>query len=182
LKPGSSVVILGGGSIGQMTLQVALAAGAGKVILSEPVAKKRELALRLGAHAVIDPAHENLVERVIELTDKKGADVVIECVGVPATVSQMLKLVRRGGRCVLAGAPVKPVEMDFMAFWYGEVELVAAHATAWQFPRAMRLIERGLVNVEAALERVVPFSQAVEGLREAYQSKEVGKLVIEHGK
>ncbi|MGW8429292.1 zinc-dependent alcohol dehydrogenase [Peribacillus simplex] len=180
LKPGNSVVILGGGSIGQMTVQVALASGAGQVILSEPVAKKRELALKLGAHAVIDPINENLVERVKKLTDGKGANIVIECVGVPATVSQMLNLVKRGGRCVLAGAPVKPVEMNFLPLWYGEVELVAAHATAWQFPRAMKLIENGLVDVEAALERVVPFSEGVNALEEAYKSNEIGKLVIQH--
>ncbi|MGG0464548.1 zinc-dependent alcohol dehydrogenase [Priestia aryabhattai] len=180
LKPGNSVVILGGGSIGQMAVQVALASGAGQVILSEPVVKKRELALKLGAHAVIDPINENLVERVKELTDTKGVDIVIECVGVPATVSQMLNLVKRGGRCVLAGAPVKPVEMDFLPLWYGEVELVAAHATAWQFPRAMKLIENGDINVEAALESVVPFSEGVKALEKAYNSNEIGKLVIQH--
>ncbi|MEC0301285.1 zinc-binding dehydrogenase [Peribacillus frigoritolerans] len=114
------------------------------------------------------------------MTDGKGADIVIECVGVPATVSQMLNLVKRGGRCVLAGAPVKPVEMNFLPLWYGEVELVAAHATAWQFPRAMKLIENGLVDVVAALERVVPFSEGVIALEEAYKSNEIGKLVIQH--
>ncbi|MFB4261232.1 zinc-binding dehydrogenase [Shouchella clausii] len=179
MKPGNFVVILGGGSIGQLALQVALASG-GKVILSEPVAKKRELALKLGAHAVIDPINDNLIERVKDLTDNKGADIIIECVGVPATVSQMLKIVKRGGRCVLAGAPVKPVEMDFLPLWYGEVELVAAHATAWQFPRAMTLIELGLVDVEAALEQIVPFTEAVRALEEAYKSNEIGKMVIKH--
>lgn len=181
MKPGETVVILGGGAIGQMAVQVALAAGAAKVIVSEPIEKKRELALKLGAHNVINPVEEDLVKKVWELTKQKGSDVVIECAGVPATVSQMLTLVKRNGRCVLAGAPVKPVEMNFMDFWYGEIELVAAHATALQFPRAIRMIEAGLINVEASVERVIPFTEIINGLEKSYESNEIGKIVIKHG-
>jgi len=179
LQPGNSVVILGGGSIGQLTLQVALASGAGTVIVSDPVAKKRELALKSGAHAVVDPVHEDIVAKVRELTNG-GADIVIECVGIPATVSQMVPLVRRNGRCVMAGIPNTKIPMELLDLVFGEIELVGVMATAWQFPRAMRLIELGLVNVKAALDRVVPFSEAIEALREAHESNELGKLVIEH--
>jgi 2-desacetyl-2-hydroxyethyl bacteriochlorophyllide A dehydrogenase len=182
MKTGDSIVILGGGSIGQLTLQLVLAAGAGKVIVSEPVSSKRELALRVGAHAVIDPVNEDVVQRVRELTDNNGADIVIECVGVEATVSQMVHLVRRGGRCVMAGFPSKTINMDLESLVFGEVELLGVMATAWQFPRAIRMIQMGLVNVEQTLDRVVPFSKAIEALKEAHESKEVGKLVIEHAK
>jgi 2-desacetyl-2-hydroxyethyl bacteriochlorophyllide A dehydrogenase len=182
IQPGNTVVILGGGSIGILTLQVALAAGAGQVIVSEPVQRKRELALKLGASEVIDPINENIYDKVKELTDHKGADIVIECVGIPATASQMLHLVRKGGRCVMSGIPAESVDMDLSPLVFGEVELVGVHATAWQFPRAMRLIERGLVDVEASLDRTVPFSEAIEALELCYKSNEVGKMVIEHGK
>ncbi|WP_261381750.1 zinc-dependent alcohol dehydrogenase [Paenibacillus cremeus] len=181
IQPGNSVVILGGGSIGQLTLQVALASGAGMVIVSDPVAKKRELALKTGAHAVIDPTQEDIVQKVRTLTGG-GADIVIECVGISATVSQMVHLVRRGGRCVMAGIPSSKIPMDLLDLVFGEIELVGVMATAWQFPRAMRMIELGLVNVQAALERVIPFTQAIDGLRKAFESNELGKLVIEHGK
>lgn len=181
IKAGNSVVIIGGGSIGLLTLQVALAAGAGMVIVSEPIASKRELALKLGAHAVIDPISENVIERVQDLTSGKGADAVIECVGIPATVSQMIHLVRRAGRCVLAGIPSEAVSMDNLKdFVFGEVELVGGQASAWQFPRALRMIELGLINVEASLEKVVPFSEAINGLQEALENKEAGKMLIKH--
>jgi len=182
IKPGNTVVIIGGGAIGQLTLQVVLASGAGTVILSEPVAKKRALALKSGAHAVIDPLTENVKERVMELTSGIGADIVIECVGIEATVGQMLDVVRKGGRCVMAGIPSDRMNVDLSRLVLGEVELVGVHATAWQFPRAMKLIENGMVDVEAALERVIPFSKAIEGLKEAFESNEFGKMVIEHGR
>lgn len=182
MKAGNSVVILGGGSIGQLTLQAALAAGAGKVIVSEPIVSKRELALRLGAHAVIDPISEDVVERVRELTSGYGADVVIECVGIPATVSQMIHLVRRGGRCVLAGIPSEAIRMDNLKdFVFGEVELVGGQASAWHFPRALRMIELGMIDIEAVLDKVIPFSQAINGLQEVLENKEAGKVLIEHG-
>lgn len=182
IKPGETVVILGGGAIGILTLQVALATGAGQVIVSEPVKRKRELALKLGAHNTIDPINENIFETVKRLTNNKGADIVIECVGIPATASQMLHLTRRGGRCVMSGIPSESVKMDLSPLVFGEIELVGVHATAWQFPRAMRLIELELVDVEASLDRTIPFSQAIEALELAFNSNEVGKLVIEHGK
>ncbi|WP_274652725.1 zinc-dependent alcohol dehydrogenase [Paenibacillus humicola] len=180
IQPGNSVVILGGGSIAQLTLQVALASGAGTVIVTDPVAKKRELALKIGAHAAIDPMREDVVSRVRELTGG-GADIVIECVGVAATVSQMVQLVHRGGRCVMAGIPTGKIPMDLLDLVFGEIELVGVMATVWQFPRAMRMIELGRVDVRVALDKVVPFSQAIEGLKEAFESSEVGKVVIQHG-
>jgi 2-desacetyl-2-hydroxyethyl bacteriochlorophyllide A dehydrogenase len=181
IQPGNSVVILGGGSIGQLTLQVALAAGAGMVVVTDPVAKKRELALSTGAHAALDPVHEDVVSAVRDLTHH-GADIVIECVGIASTVAQMVHLARRGGRCVMAGMPSAPISMDLLDLVFGEIELTGVMATAWQFPRAMRMIELRLVNVLAALEKVIPFSQGIEGIHQAYHSKEFGKLVIEHGK
>ncbi|MBD3861610.1 zinc-binding dehydrogenase [Bacillus sp. 28A-2] len=179
MKPGQTVLILGGGSIGQMALQVAKASG-GEVIVSEPIEKKRRLATTLGAKAVLDPLHEDLYERVMDLTNNKGADVVIECVGTSATVSQMLKMVKRGGRCVLGGAPMKAITMDFLPLWYGEIELVAAHATAWQFPRALKLLEMGLINVDAVIEEILPLEQAVSAFEQVYNSNEIQKIIFRH--
>ena len=61
IKVGDSVIITGGGPIGLLTLQVAVKAGAAKVLLSEPVAEKRALAKRFGAAVVVDPLHEDLL-------------------------------------------------------------------------------------------------------------------------
>ena len=85
IRPGENVLVVGGGTIGQIMLQLARKAGAAKVILSEPVEKRRALALELGADAAIDPIHENLNERLYEILGCEGADVVIECVGHPKT-------------------------------------------------------------------------------------------------
>jgi L-iditol 2-dehydrogenase len=91
---GDRVVILGQGASGLMATQCAKLAGARKIIVTEPVAEKRKISLRLGADIALDPSNQNIVERILEMTSKEGADTVIECVGKPSTIgicTQLLK-------------------------------------------------------------------------------------------
>ena len=79
LRLGDSVAVLGAGPIGLFTLQAARAAGARRVFVSEPSATRGEAALQVGADAVIDPTADDPVERMVELTDGLGPEVVFEC-------------------------------------------------------------------------------------------------------
>ena len=79
IKYGDTVLVMGGGPIGMIMLQLAKNAGASKVILSEPVEEKRELALKLGATKVINPMEEDVKAVLDEYCE--NVDGVIECVG-----------------------------------------------------------------------------------------------------
>jgi len=79
----ATVLIMGGGVMGLLTMVLALKRGAARTILSDPVAERRELAIRLGAAAVIDPSRESLREVVAELTGGRGPHVTCEVVGNP---------------------------------------------------------------------------------------------------
>jgi (R,R)-butanediol dehydrogenase / meso-butanediol dehydrogenase / diacetyl reductase len=92
VAPGSTVGILGGGAIGSITLEVALKAGATKVIVSEPVPFKRELAKRLGATITVDPLSENVEDVVAKATRGLGLDAVIDCTGKLSVAKQALAL------------------------------------------------------------------------------------------
>ena len=76
--------------MGHMAAQCLLAAGAGVLMLSEPSPERRALAERAGVHVTLDPQRDDIGERVRELTGGLGADVVVECVGLPATVRTAL--------------------------------------------------------------------------------------------
>ena len=78
IQPGKTLAILGGGPIGILTLEVALKAGASKILVSEPIASRRELAKKLGATVVVDPINESLEEATSKLTDGRGFDRVDE--------------------------------------------------------------------------------------------------------
>ena len=109
---GKSFLILGGGPIGIAAIPVCKAAGASMVLLSEVMPFRQELASKMGADRVIDPAKENVAEVVRSLTAGQGVDVVLEMSGHPAAVAQGFRSIRKNGRYSLLGIPAKPLSID----------------------------------------------------------------------
>jgi len=101
---GSSVAVIGAGGVGLSAMLGAVVRGAGRVIVADPVAERRDVALALGATHAIDPAGENVVERIKALTGTRGADFVFEAVGRAAIVEQAVAATRRGGTTCIVGA------------------------------------------------------------------------------
>src|SRR5262245_12664581 len=100
---GATIVVIGAGLMGLLTMRLALRRGARRAIVSEPIEERRRLAKRLGASAVVDPAKESLADRVQVLTRGRGADVACEAVGRPELVAQALELTRPTGTLLLVG-------------------------------------------------------------------------------
>jgi alcohol dehydrogenase len=100
LRPGDTLAIIGGGPVGQLTSLAAQAAGAGIVLVVEPVATRRELAQTHGALAVTPDGARGLVD---ELTDRRGADAVVDAAGGRGGLEAALRLVRARGVVVGAG-------------------------------------------------------------------------------
>ena len=112
LRLGDIAVIQGAGPIGLGAMQWVRAAGAGVVIVVEPSAERRTLAVELGAHHAVAPGDE-ANGLLAELTHGLGADIVYECVGRPFAVQSAVDLARRGGSMCLIGladgdAPISP--------------------------------------------------------------------------
>ena len=107
-----SVLITGAGSIGLMSVAVAAAAGASKIIALDPNPHKLALAKRLGAHAVFDPADPSLPREIIKITGPAGPDVLLEMSGSGAALELGLTLLRHGGRAALLGISPGKVTLD----------------------------------------------------------------------
>ncbi len=105
LKLEQTVAILGAGAIGLSTLQAAKIAGAKRIIVSEPVKERRELAARLGATEVIDPSACDVEKEFARLTNGTGPEVVIECTGEEDATAQASRIVKILGRVVVVGIP-----------------------------------------------------------------------------
>jgi 2-desacetyl-2-hydroxyethyl bacteriochlorophyllide A dehydrogenase len=101
LEAGEVVAVIGGGPVGLLTAHCALAVGAGTVVVVEPTATRRAVAESQGAIGVVP---EGAAGAVGAATSGDGADVVIEAVGVNATLDAAVELVRRGGRLASVGA------------------------------------------------------------------------------
>ena len=140
-KLGDTVAVLGAGPIGLLCLQAAKAAGATKVIVSEPSEARRSVALELGADAVVDPTSQDPVKAIIELTDGAGPHVVYECAAAKPTLHDALDMVRRKGNVMLVAlawedVPLLPVD------WAGkEIQMNTTFASEpYDFKVAVDLI------------------------------------------
>ncbi|MEZ5597079.1 MAG: zinc-binding dehydrogenase [Pseudomonadales bacterium] len=160
LQLGDTAVIIGGGPIGLLTLQAARAAGAGRLVLIEPEASRRERALALGASAVLDPGRDEVVPRLAELLGNAGPDAVFECAGVPQTIQQAVSLVRRGGLVSLVGVANHPARIEPGEWLIKEVRLVSSIAYLHEdFEIAKDLVATGRIDVSALHTSTVPLAE-----------------------
>lgn len=104
-RPDDVVAVLGAGAIGLSVLQAARAAGVTRVIVSEPILERRELAAELGASETIDPSAAPARDEVARLTGGRGADVVFECAGEDDTVRESCRAARVLGKVMVVGIP-----------------------------------------------------------------------------
>lgn len=105
---GKTVAVLGAGTIGLLMLAVVRAQGAARIVVSDVLANKRELALAQGADAVVDATDADLVEQVRGALGE-SADVVFDCVAIPSTVTQAIGMALKGGTVVVVGVPSRDV-------------------------------------------------------------------------
>jgi L-iditol 2-dehydrogenase len=147
VAPGDTVAITGGGAIGLLSGDAALIRGASRVIVIEPNERRRAKAAEFGFET-IDPGAVDPIETVRSMTGGLGADVVLECAGVPVTVQWALGMLRRGGRCAAVGIPTKGVEIPMQRLVLDELELVGCRASAGEMRRVMPLVEQGRMRAE----------------------------------
>ena len=108
-----TVAITGCGPIGLFAIAVARACGAAKVFAIEVNDHRRAIAERMKADYALNPAKENVVERIMDLTGGVGVDVVCEMAGHPDAIRTGFDIVRRGGRVSLLGLTSKPISLNF---------------------------------------------------------------------
>jgi L-iditol 2-dehydrogenase len=166
----ATVLVVGGGIMGLLTMVIARHRGAARAFLSDPIEERREVARRLGADHVIDPVRENLRERVLELTGGRGVDVGCEAVGKPSLVAETMAMVKPKGVALLVGVSPKsqPLPLDLYDFHYRELSLHCAYGRGTSFRRALALMPAlgvsALVTARFALDRVEEaFAHAAAG-------------------
>ena len=174
VRTGDTVVILGGGTIGLVMLQLVRHGGAAAVIVSEPLAHKRNIAAGLGASLVIDPLGGALRQAVMDTTGI-GADVVIDCAGTPATARAAIELARRGGVVVFFGVcPIgETIPLEPNDVYFRELTIMGSYVNPHTFSRAISLLRSGVVRVGPLEVRAYP----LEGVHEALDSLRQGRAL-----
>jgi 2-desacetyl-2-hydroxyethyl bacteriochlorophyllide A dehydrogenase len=177
---GDTVLVLGGGPIGLLVASVARAAGARRVLVSEVSQSRLALCRRAGLET-IDAAQDDPVEVIRDITDGEGADVVVEAVGHPATVAQMVAACRVRGRILIGGIGGAPNPVDLAAVVFKEVTLVGSRVyESRDMATALQLLGSGALNVDGLVTRTVPLVDAVsEGYQRLRDSRDEMKVLLE---
>jgi L-iditol 2-dehydrogenase len=166
----ATVVVMGGGIMGLLTMALARRRGAARLVLSDPLEERRELARKLGAHVVVDPTRESLHERVMALTDGRGAEVVCEAVGKPELVAEAFAMVKPTGVLQLVGVNPKGSRMpiDLFDVHFREVRIHGAYGRGTAFRRALAVLPKlgvkRLIGARFSLARIEEaFAHATAG-------------------
>jgi (R,R)-butanediol dehydrogenase/meso-butanediol dehydrogenase/diacetyl reductase len=178
LTPGARVVVIGGGPIGLLLLQVLRARGAGWVAVVEPRAERRRLARELGADHVVDPVAGDPARAIAERTGEERAALTFECVGSAAAFASAVRVTGKRGRIVLVGLVPATVPVNLLQLLAHEKELVGSSAYVDEFPEAIALLAAGQVRVAPLVTGRVPLADALEGGLEALRRPEAGHVKI----
>lgn len=123
---GDRVLILGQGALGLIATQMAKAMGASQIIVSEPIAFKRELAKKFGANIALDPGRTHIVHEIERITDGKGMPVVIEAAGKPETIEIIPYVTALGAKVGQIGACCDPVLTDWSYIHFKGMKVVSS--------------------------------------------------------
>lgn len=160
-----------------IVMQLAKNAGAAKVIMSEPVKEKRELALKLGATKTIDPIEEDAEAVLADYCE--NVDVVIECVGNIHTQADAVRFAGKGATVMYFGLaspdaafPLKPDDV-----FKKELNITSSFINPYTFERALRVLESGTIELKSLIAHVIP----LDDIEKVFTDKEIvraGKAMI----
>jgi Zn-dependent alcohol dehydrogenase len=169
VQPGDNVVVFGAGGVGLSTIMGAKLAGAGQIIAVDVSAEKSAMAHYFGAtHALT--TDEDVLGRIRDLTEGRGADIVFEAIGIPAVQEQCLAAVRPGGTLVLVGlspmgsatnfpsAIIARQEKTIVGSYYGSAD------TSRDFPRYAQWYRDGKLD----LDRLITRTYTLDQINDAY--------------
>lgn len=177
IRLGDSAVVIGAGMIGLLVVQVLRAAGCTRVIAAEVDSARRELAGRLGATDSFDPLAADPAEQVAGLTGGRGADVVVEAVGLADTVAAAVGCARKGGAIALVGNLRPEVALPLQAVVTRQITLYGSCASSGEYPRCLELIAQGAIELDPLVSAAVSLDEAADYFARLYR-KEPGLLKV----
>ncbi len=177
IREGSTVAITGLGGIGQILTQLALLAGASKIMVADPVASKRDLALEMGADLAVDPTAEDLWAAGMKFTGNRGFDTVIEASGAEQAAKSVFDLAGKCGTLVYFAVypmnfsiPMKPFDL-----YSKELTVRGVFMSPYLFPRSLAILPR--LQLKPLISRVFPLDEVVEAFEAQRESQSIKILI-----
>ncbi len=172
------VVLAGAGTIGLSIVQLVKLKTPKKLIVLDINNKRLELAKKFGADLCLNPAEEDVMQKVKDLTDGYGCDVYIEATGSPVGVTQGLEMIRKLGRFVEMSVFGKETTADWSVIGdRKELDIRGTHLGPYTYPIVIDLFKRGLLSAEDIVTATYGIEDFVEALSKA-QEKDTIKVLL----
>lgn len=180
VKLGDSVVILGAGCIGLVTLLACKAYGATDITVVDIMEKRLDYAMKLGATGIINAKNEDAIDKMNEITNDVGTDIVIETAGSEITIKQTPYIVKRGGTIVLVGLAAQDnIEFNFAKIMNKEITIKSVFRYRNIYPMAINAIAKGIIDVSGIVTHEFDFEKSQEAFDFVINNKnDVVKAVI----
>ena len=179
MERGAKVVVIGGGSIGLLTAQVARAYGASEVIISEPISDRRAVAEELGVTRTCNPLQNDLASFVLE--NAGMVDVVFDLVGTDKTLSESEEMLRPDGHLVIVALPHgENPSIPYRQVFSKELKVIGSRTYFMEdFPEAINLLSTQKVQVKSLLGETLPLGRLADAaeMLEKHPEKNIKILV-----
>lgn len=169
---GKHILITGGGTIGLLVLLSLRALGATDVTVSDPVAMRRELALKLGARAGMDPT--------ADAGEQNSYEMIFDASGAPAAVESAVQLAVKGATIVYIGTITRTVDMPMNLIMVKELNVLGSFRTAHQFGIGFELMGDRRIDVRPLITGTYPIDSVNEAFA-ATRAPDAVKLQLELG-
>jgi L-iditol 2-dehydrogenase len=159
VKLGDTVVVVGVGMIGSVTLQAAKAAGCTRIIAVDIDDAKLDRAKTIGATDVLNPHKTDVQQAVLDMTNGHGADIAFECVGYSEPVATAIHSVRKGGMVTLVGNLAPSIDAPLQYVVTRQIRLQGSCASNGEYPQCIDLMAKGVIQVAPLISLVAPLDQ-----------------------
>jgi L-iditol 2-dehydrogenase len=160
---GKKVLVLGGGTIGNLVAQVAQASGAAAVLLTDVSEYKLAKARECGISNVVNPNQDDLSQAILKCFGPDKADLILECVGVQPTITQAVANARKGSTIVVVGVFGKKPEVDLGLVQDRELTLVGTLMYQKKdYERAIELVAAGKLCLDPMVTQRFDFKNYLE--------------------
>lgn len=179
IKPGDVVVVCGDGAVGLFATYSATLFGPSMLITVGHHDYRLQVARKYGADITINSSKEDPSEKIKELTEGRGADVVVECVGNTDSLQSCLQIARPGGTVSFTGLFWEPFPMNMTDFFLRNLSLRGGLAPSRTYiPRLMPLVESGKLDPTLVISHRLPLEQTPKGYELMDQKKDGAIKVV----
>jgi L-iditol 2-dehydrogenase len=159
MKKGDTVLVVGAGMIGLLTMQAARAAGVARVMIADIDETRLTLGELLGADEALRGTGGLIAEETMKRTGGVGADIVFDAVGRSKTVAESIDSVRKGGTVTLIGNIAPEVVLPLQKVVSRQIRLQGSAASCGEYPMAMDLLSSGRIQVRPLISAVAPLEE-----------------------